>query len=507
MRGRRPHIFGGTAVGGLILAGIVGCTPDQFFAESVLVSHPTPLVRLPDPPQRARLSFFAEDQVVPASHADDPDKPAEPELLPGPKEQTETLPKPGEATESTGRGITLDQAISTTLLADPRIRAGLEAINQSKGDALTASLKPNPTILVDALMLPLRRYSPTNTLGPPQQDAWVGYPIDWFLFGKRAAAMASAALGVRASEADYADLVRTRVTDTAVAYFDVLEAKALVDLARQDVKNYEDVAERFRKAVEVGGRPRLELNRILLSLLASRQILLDAQSSLAAAKARLRALLGRTDSDPAFDVAGSLDVPLTAEPLPADEAFKLAVENRPDVQSLRLKVAQADAEVKVQHTRAFPELTPSFGYTHQYQRQALGQPDADSWNVQVTTALPLFDRNQGNRAKAESVAAQSRHNLQAGLVDLRAELETVINSLRTAKASADAVAGDQLRLAREVRDAINQAVLAAGGRSVLEVLDAERNYRETVRLYITSRANYWRSLYRFNSAIGKQVLR
>ena len=44
-------------------------------------------------------------------------------------------------------------------------------------------------------------------------DVQVGYPIDWFLFGKRAAAMASARQGVRQSEADYADLVRQRVTD------------------------------------------------------------------------------------------------------------------------------------------------------------------------------------------------------------------------------------------------------------------------------------------------------
>ena len=54
---------------------------------------------------------------------------------------------------------------------------------------------------------------------------YVGYPIDWYLFGKRAARMASAAVGVKVSEADYADLVRRRVLATAQAYYDVLEAK------------------------------------------------------------------------------------------------------------------------------------------------------------------------------------------------------------------------------------------------------------------------------------------
>ena len=63
--------------------------------------------------------------------------------------------------------------------------------------------------------LPLRPFTPHQPGGPSEIDVQVGYPIDWFLFGKRAAAMASARLGVRQSEADYADLIRQRVTATA----------------------------------------------------------------------------------------------------------------------------------------------------------------------------------------------------------------------------------------------------------------------------------------------------
>ena len=44
-----------------------------------------------------------------------------------------------------------------------------------------------------------------------------------------------------------------------------------------------------------------------------------------------------------------------------------------------------------------------------------------------------------------------------------------------------------------------------GGRPVIDVLDAERAYRETERAYINSRANYWRAVYRFSSALGKQI--
>jgi cobalt-zinc-cadmium efflux system outer membrane protein len=126
------------------------------------------------------------------------------------------------------------------------------------------------------------------------------------------------------------------------------------------------------------------------------------------------------------------------------------------------------------------------------------------WGVGVEVSVPLFDRNQGNRAKAISAAAQSEHDLQAALFDLRAEIEQALQSLSTAQQNAASVAQEELQLAAQVRDAIGNAY-AAGGRPLLDVLDAQRNYRETYKTYITSRADYWRALYRYQSALGKQV--
>jgi cobalt-zinc-cadmium efflux system outer membrane protein len=400
--------------------------------------------------------------------------------------------------------LNFDQVIAATLMVDPKIRAGLEAVNQSNADFWTSSLLPNPTLLTDGLLLPLRRFTPDRTGGPPQTDVLVSYPIDWFLFGKRVAAMASASLGVRQAEFDYADLVRQRVLASALAFYDLLEAKELLTLARQDTENLARLEAATRRATQAGGRPVVELNRVRLDLLKSQQALREAEAAIIIAKAKLRALLGRTDFDPSFDIKGDLDAPLAAEPLPPEQAFALAQENRPDIQSLRFKVFKAQADTDVERRKAFPQITPQTGWTHQFQREAIGQPDADSWNVALTTTLPLFDRNQGNRAKANSVVSQNSLNLQAGLVDLRAEIEQAVQDARTAYANASAVARDQLKLATEVRDSITKAY-EVGGRPLIDVLDAQRNYRETYRLYISSRANYWRSFYKFLAAIGVQV--
>lgn len=408
------------------------------------------------------------------------------------------------ANAPTGPGMSLDQVIATVLTADPKLRVGNEEINQAIADATTAALRPNPTLGVDGQLLPLTRpFTPQQQGGPPQFDAAVSYPIDWFLFGKRKAAMASSTIGVRQTESEYYDLIRQRVRDASLLYYDILELKALSDVARQDVENLTRVEAITRKAVVGGGRPEVDANRIRLDLLRSQQFLRDAEMAVANAKSRLRAMLGRNDADPSFDVAGSLDLPASTPVTSVDEAIELAQQNRPDITALRLKVEKSEAETLVQYRKAFPDVAVKAGYSRQFQG-SIGFRDADTFLVGVDVTLPIFDRNQGNRARAASALAQSHFQVQSSLIELRSEIEQVLNEFRMAQLSAQAVANEQLKLAEQVRDAINKAN-EAGGRPLLDVLDAQRNYRDTFRLYVTSRANYWRANARLSATLGKKM--
>ncbi len=412
-------------------------------------------------------------------------------------------PKSPEPAAHAG-GLTLDQVINATLLADPKIRAGLESVTQAGGDAVTASLKPNPTLTVYQSLLPLvQPFTVDRTGGPPQFDLGVGYPVDWFLFGKRAAAMQAAGLGVRVSEADYADRVRTRVLEAGSAFYDVQEARALLDIARQDADNLARLEGVTRTAVANGGRPAVDLSRIRLDRLRAEQVTRDAETARVTAVAKLRAVMGRGDADPGFEVADAGE-PAPADPLPVEEGLAVATRNRPDIQSSRWKLAQAQATAEVQRRQAYPLVTARTGYTRQYQSRAIGAPDASSFGYGFDTSLPFNDRNQGNRLKAASQVAQSSYTLQADLNDLRAEVEQTTRELTAAAQTARAVAGEQLTLAGTVRDSIGKAY-EAGGRPLIDVLDAQRNYRDTYRLFIASRAGYGRAVLKYGAALGKQV--
>ncbi len=398
--------------------------------------------------------------------------------------------------------LTLDQAIDLCLRHDPKLRAGMEAVNQTQADRVTAALLPNPSVNVSGNLMPLGRpYTVEEPGGPPEFDVGVSYSVDWFLFGKRAAAIASASMGICVSESEYADLVRRRVTETALAFYDVLEAGALLQLARQDQENLERVEAVTHKAVENGGRPQVELSRVRLELVALRRSTRDAETALISAKARLRALLGCNEEWQDVELSGKLEAPLTAEPAPVEEAYTMAMDSRPDIEALRRKVCRARADVVVERRNALPEITPEFTLAHQYQ-ESIGSPDISAWGVGLDVTVPLFNRNQGNRSKAVSVVCQSSYELQTALLELRAEIVQVVAAFQTARQNATSVAQEELTLAGQVRDAIDKAY-AAGGRPLIDVLDAQRNFRETYRIYITSRAEYWRAVHRYHAAIGR----
>jgi cobalt-zinc-cadmium efflux system outer membrane protein len=437
----------------------------------------------------------------------------------GPGPTPEELPAPAAgavATDATvvppldraadGRKATLDDIISTTLLMDPQLRAGFQSIRLADGDAITARLAPNPTFGIFKGLMPLGEpFTPQLEGGPPQLDVFVQYPVDWFLFGKRVAAMQAAGLEVRASQADFANLVRRRVLEAAEAYYDVLEAKALLELADQDVANFRRVEEITVRAVESGGRPQVELSRIRLDRLQAEQDRRNAVRDLRIALATLRAVMGLRDADISFDVAGSLD-DLTPVELPnAEEALAIAVANRPDILALRRRVSQALATREVERRNAYPEVAPIMMYTRQYQETALAAPDADSVGFGLEMTVPLFDRNQGNRYRADAQTVQNRRELDAALVELRAELIAVEEGFRAALANSEAVAREQLDLAIQVRSSLNQAY-ALGGRPLIDVLDAQRNFRDTYRIYIQSRAEYGRAIMRFNAVLGRNAV-
>ncbi len=200
---------------------------------------------------------------------------------------------PSDKTEVMRKEFTLDQAIQTALNTDPRISAALENIRQAVADLTTAGLIPNPDLSASGSLMPLdKRFTVDRQGGPPQFDVGVAMPIDWFLFGKRAAAITSWEYGVDAASADFANTIRLRIAATIGAFYDVLEAQAMLELVQENQKNLAAMEKIIINRVALGGVGTIEADRIKLSLFASRREVHTQELNLSAALNRLKTLLG-----------------------------------------------------------------------------------------------------------------------------------------------------------------------------------------------------------------------
>lgn len=248
-----------------------------------------------------------------------PEKPADrPSSLPKPADDSTAEVLPESAT------ITLNQVIFASLNGHPVIGAELESIQMAQADYLKATLLPNPQLFNDIQLLPLTQpFTVTRQGGPPQQDVILTYPIDWFLFGKRAAAMTSAHYGIHITQAEFENLIRQRVVVAADAFYTALEAKALWGVAKENVDNLRRMDAITKLAVENGGRPLIESSRVHLDLIAAEQRLRTAEAATRATVARLRAVMGGGEIPVNLDPEGDLGAMLQAQPLSTADAFEI----------------------------------------------------------------------------------------------------------------------------------------------------------------------------------------
>ena len=90
---------------------------------------------------------------------------------------------------------------------------------------------------------------------------------------------------------------------------------------------------------------------------------------------------------------------------------KLAVEERPDVVSLRLGIQRAEADVRLARANAYSDVYVLWQpYTFQ-DNSPYGLKSQYSWALGVTVPLPIYNRNQGGIQRAKLNVTQSQIQL------------------------------------------------------------------------------------------------
>ncbi len=410
------------------------------------------------------------------------------------------------AGEPARQRLGLAQVIERSVTADPRIRAAFADVLRARADRLRASAADNPELSVSQTLNPFpgHQFTAQRTGGPPQLDLQINYSLERLLFGVRRAEIRVADRQLEASLAAYAGVARERVLAAIEAYVGALEAAELEQLARANFTQLERLEAITARRVELGSVGRVELDRVRLAVVSGKRRMLSSRADAQNAKTRLRAQLGFEAQHPVEPAEGLEVVTREAPALAQLQARALA--QRPELREQERRLAQAQQRQLRERRAALPKLRVGLGFTRQFQEQAIGAPDANSWGAALATTLPAFDRNQGGIAEAEADLFEAQANLYALRIEVGAEVEEAARSLEAAREILASFDAEALSSAERARATIEEAY-GLGGRSLLELLDAQQAYRGVYGEYVGARADYLRALHRLNAVVGEEVVK
>jgi outer membrane protein len=305
-------------------------------------------------------------------------------------------------------------------------------------------------------------------------------------FGRTGNLVASSKLQEKAQNASALATTEDIVLAADQAFFGALQAQALLKVARQNVAARTTTGTQVEEMTRNKLKSTLDLSFANVNLSQAKLLELDAENNAASAMAALDAVLG-LDRPVTYDLVED-DTPLEAPPADADALVQLALNQRPDLQSLNF-VQQA--EEKFSHAQRDQRL-PSIS--------ALGTAGTvpirpapyylNNWwgGIGVNMNIPVFN---GFLYSAQAKEASLRAQADSGQArDLR---DSIVRDVRTAWLAASS-AYRRVAVTAELKQEADLALQLAQTRyklglsSIVELTDAE--YQQTDAAIGNTNAQY-----------------
>ena len=390
------------------------------------------------------------------------------------------------------RAITVEQAVREAL--DHNLNLQAERFNVKVADTalLTASLKLNPVITFN-LMRPDQALFDAG-ISPHEQVV----RTDWVFEGggKRERRVDQATLAKGVAELQLLNTTRSLILDVESAFVDVQLAQLNLALARDNLRAFNNVVQINAERVRTGDLSRVELSRSRLAALQFQNDVRQQETKLRVARSHLSALIGRGPQGDVLDVIGELRTESRA--VDYDTLRRQALERRPDLRAVRADQARSVADLRLQLANGKVDYTVS----GEYHRQEGTDVHGNSYGVFVSAPLPLFNRNQGEIARARIQQEQLKTKVRALEIDVSTDVSNAYAQYATTREIVDTIEQQMLTQAQDVRTTTEYSY-RRGEASFVEFLDAVRAFNDTRQSYNDARAEYARSLYTLDALSGQ----
>jgi cobalt-zinc-cadmium efflux system outer membrane protein len=273
--------------------------------------------------------------------------------------------------------------------------------------------------------------------------------------------------------------------DVSLAAIDVLEAKAKLLLAEDNLRALEQLVRLNEQRLASGAIPQLEVTRSRVAMLQYRSAVKTAQLAVSEARLKLLPLLGRRPDQQPVDIDDRLG------PIP---------EKTPDL-PLRNDQARSIADLRLEQAQGKVDYTLGA----EYRREQGVNGRGNMLGFFVSVPLPFSNRNQGEIARADAERDKAARSLRAGETSVAGEVAAAYQEFESARTLLGDIERDLLAPTQEARASVTY-VYQAGATSLLDVLDAQRAFNDTMDTYYSAQAAYRRARARLSLTVNKDVI-
>jgi outer membrane protein TolC len=301
-----------------------------------------------------------------------------------------------------------------------------------------------------------------------------------YTFGRIGAAMRAAKVGLEAAEDQLRIYQQAALRDVSAAFQDVLLAKELNILARQNLDQKIRHQDEARRKFSAGVATDYDVLAAEVGMENARPDVIRTENLIRTSREKLRFILGIEDQE--VDGLGELTTPLGPNPQ-YEETVKAARKNRPELSDVKKKIQMNEELVKIYNAGNLPRIDLKAGWG--WRQLGFGTlefgsaaGEGQAWSAGVFFSFPFFDgmRTQGKVIQAKSDVASLKID-EAKLRDsITLQVRDAINACREAEEIVRSLSGTVRQAERLLRMA--EKGFEYGVKTRLEVDDAQQNVNQ-----------------------------
>ncbi len=399
-------------------------------------------------------------------------------------------------TSAPPRALTWQETIEKFKAVNPTLLAGKTNIDEARAEEITAYLRPNPD-----LNFGLDQITPFsgNPYYRPLSNTYVYGGISYLheRRHKRELRLESAQKATSIAISTQDDLERNLLFNLRDAFNRVLLAKAVVQIAQENISYYDRLININRERFKVGAIARVDFQRVELQKAQFVSDFQTAQVNLRTAKIDLQQLLrDRTPIDQ-FDVNQKFEF---SEPVTTlEELRNIALATRPDFKEAEQATDKARTDYRL--AVANGSTDPIYGLSGSHQ-----PPPLNTYiGVNVSIPLRIFDRNQGEKLRTKLDVGRTEKLQDAAQIAVLHDVDAAYATLQSTLTLLRPYKTQYLKEAEDVRGTVSFA-FEKGAASLLDFLDAQRAYRDTQLAYINLVGAYFSAANQINFSVGREVI-